>query len=349
MSKRLLFLGSDKISEICLKSLLDSFPNFNFEVITTSSTSLPAVLASSQGIPYYFESKGQMQNWKMMEPGHSLWKSRYDYLVSASFGYFIPEKLINHSENSLNMHPSLLPKYRGSSPIQHALYNRDSHTGVSIITLDPNKFDKGKILKQAQHPEVIDNETYASLSEKLANLGGKLLVEVIQNYDFYIKTGLIQDETKAIPANKLSLEFSKLNWEKTEEMYARFRCLLGTSLNPHLFFDGKRMNLLEMRKVTLIEWELLKTKYSAAVPGSLWLLYPGINKKKKTEKFFKTIDLVIYLKTGDGWIAIQDFVLAGRPHSKKAFIEFIQNYFDLEAYEKLENMSQSKGEDLIFD
>ena len=73
------------------------------------------------------------------------------------------------------MHPSLLPKYRGSSPIQHALYNRDSHTGVSIITLDPNKFDKGKILKQAQHPEVIDNETYASLSEKLANLGGKLL------------------------------------------------------------------------------------------------------------------------------------------------------------------------------
>ena len=68
----------------------------------------------------------------------------------ASFGYFVPQRIIDQFPlGMLNVHPSLLPQYRGASPLQQAILNGDSSTGVSIIDVDPNAIDHGMIVHRA--------------------------------------------------------------------------------------------------------------------------------------------------------------------------------------------------------
>jgi len=68
---------------------------------------------------------------------------QYDFLSIASFGHKVPDKLLKKSNININLHPSLLPRYRGATPIQHTILNRDKVTGVSIIDVNPKKFDIG--------------------------------------------------------------------------------------------------------------------------------------------------------------------------------------------------------------
>lgn len=345
--KKVLFLGSDQISEICLKSLVEKFPQHEFSLISTSETSPPAKLAKTMKIQMYIESKGKMQDWKILSPSSQLWSSPYDFLISASFGYLIPNTLITFCKHSLNFHPSLLPKYRGSSPIQHALYNNDEYTGVSIITIDPEHFDKGLLLKQEKYPENIQNETYSSLSVKLAKLGGECLSDTIQNYESHLKNSVKQDDSQASKALKLSPELAKLSLNNTQELYNRFRSLYGTSLNPYFIFKGQRVLILSMRFCTSPELNYLNTHYPAAVTGSLWLIYPGIG-KSKSPKFFKSIEKTMYLKTADHWIAITDFLQAGKSKENR-FIDFVDTNMDVFSYQTLKNFSKVPGSDLIFE
>ena len=75
---------------------------------------------------------------------------KHDVGVVASFGHMIPSNIIDKfSEGMLVMHPSLLPKYRGSCPIQHAILNKEKETGISVIEISKNKFDAGAILYQS--------------------------------------------------------------------------------------------------------------------------------------------------------------------------------------------------------
>ena len=346
-NKRVLFLGSDQISEICLKSLVEKFPQHEFSLISTSETSPPAKLAKTMKMQTYIESKGKMQDWKILSPSSQLWNSPFDFIISASFGYLIPNALISFCKNSLNFHPSLLPKYRGSSPIQHALYNNDEYTGVSVISIDPLHFDKGLILKQERLPENIQNETYASLSVKLAKLGGDCLSDIVQNYEFYSKNAVRQDDSQASKALKISPELAKLSLTNTRELYNRFRSLYGTSLNPYFTFKGQRVLILAMSFCNSQELAYLTSHYPAAVPGSLWLIYPGIS-KTKSPKFFKSIDKTIYLKTADHWIAIKDFLQAGKSKENR-FIDFVDTHIDVVSYQALKNFSTVTGSDLILE
>jgi len=86
-----------------------------------------------------------MENWNVLQ-NEEFWKKSYDYLAIASFGYMVPSKLINFCNRALNMHPSLLPKYRGSSPIPYSIANLDDEVGVTIQTVSANRFDAGKIV-----------------------------------------------------------------------------------------------------------------------------------------------------------------------------------------------------------
>jgi methionyl-tRNA formyltransferase len=346
-SKRLLFLGSDQISQICLNGMLEDLKEFNFEVITTSENSPPGVLAKTKGIKCYVESKGSMKEWKILAEDSEIWKERFDFLVSASFGYLIPRNLIEFCDRSLNFHPSLLPKYRGSSPIQYALYNNDERTGISVITIDPDKFDKGMILKRVEHPDSIQNETYASLSVKLATLGSIHLPEIIKNYSQYLLKAEDQDDSKSSNAFKLPSSFYKLGIEDHSEIFNRFRGTYGTSQNPYYIFDKDRVVIKGMRKASQEELEYLKSHYPSAVPGSIWLIYPGIG-KQKSKKFYKSLDKVIYMKTKDSWLVITDFLKAGY-NKEKWFTDFLENYFDLQAYVMGKNFSTSTGDDLKFE
>ncbi|KAI8831724.1 formyl transferase, partial [Chytridium lagenaria] len=75
----------------------------------------------------------------------------YDVAVVVSFRYFLPKELIRFfPHGAFNVHPSLLPRYRGAAPLQHTILNRDKEAGVSIMDLDEEKFDAGRILHQTR-------------------------------------------------------------------------------------------------------------------------------------------------------------------------------------------------------
>ena len=125
-----------------------------------------------------------------------------DLFVVAAYGRIIPLKIINlPPHGSLNVHPSLLPKYRGTSPIQNALINGDSLTGVSIIKMD-EKMDHGPILSQWEKP-IAPTDTYATLHHLLFKDAAEKLPDIISEYIDGKLTPKEQNEAEATYCQKI--------------------------------------------------------------------------------------------------------------------------------------------------
>lgn len=109
----------------------------------------------------------------------------YDLGVVVSFGYFIPPHIISAFRyGAINVHPSLLPKFRGAAPIQHTILQGESETGVTVQELDDKEFDAGRILAQTVVDLTpVEHPTYKDLSVFLANVGSDLLIDTLQNFD----------------------------------------------------------------------------------------------------------------------------------------------------------------------
>ncbi|QLY40045.1 methionyl-tRNA formyltransferase [Hujiaoplasma nucleasis] len=105
-------------------------------------------------------------------------QSNYDFMIVAAYGQIIPDIVLNHARfKAINVHASLLPKYRGGTPMHRAIMNGDKETGVSIMYM-VRKMDAGPVL--AQESLVIeDNDDVGSLEMKLADLGSKLLIKTL--------------------------------------------------------------------------------------------------------------------------------------------------------------------------
>ncbi len=102
----------------------------------------------------------------------------FDMFVLASYGRILPAALLDVPRlGALNVHPSLLPKYRGATPIQSAILNGDSETGVSIMLMNAG-MDTGDIVLQRRVP-IADDETYGELHDRLAEVGASLLDEAL--------------------------------------------------------------------------------------------------------------------------------------------------------------------------
>lgn len=105
--------------------------------------------------------------------------NNYNIVLVISFGYKIPQSILDQFDLVLNIHPSLLPLYRGASPIQHTLLHNDHVTGVSIIQLN-NQVDTGDIIQQTRC-SIDDNDTYITLHNKLSELGSEMIINVLCN------------------------------------------------------------------------------------------------------------------------------------------------------------------------
>jgi methionyl-tRNA formyltransferase len=104
---------------------------------------------------------------------------RFDLFVLASYGRILPRALLEHPRlGALNVHPSLLPKYRGATPIQSAILHGDRETGVSIMLMDAG-MDTGDLVLQAPVP-IEPGETYGELHDRLAAIGAELLDRVLE-------------------------------------------------------------------------------------------------------------------------------------------------------------------------
>ena len=139
-----------------------------------------------------------------------------DVIVVASYGQFLKKNLLAVPRiGTINVHPSLLPKYRGASPIQWALANGERETGVSVLRVTP-KMDAGDILAQERFP-IAPDDTFGSLESKLAARGAELLVRVLDDFRAGKTKGMPQDESQATFARKLAKEDGLVDWSLPAE------------------------------------------------------------------------------------------------------------------------------------
>ena len=166
-----------------------------------------------------------------------------DLFVVVAFS-ILPESIINIPKyGSINIHPSILPKYRGASPIQYALLNGDRETGVSIINLTKN-IDAGNILDQKKI--FIDkNSTFGDMHEKLSVLGSELLIEVISKLETKRIYPNIQDESLKTLAPKIKKSDLKVCWNQPSNVIHNKIRAFDPYPGAYSFLNNRRIKLFE--------------------------------------------------------------------------------------------------------
>ncbi len=167
-----------------------------------------------------------------------------DFFIVAAYGKIIPQAVLAITPlGAIGVHPSLLPKYRGASPIQSVLLAGEKESGVSLYLLD-EKMDAGPIIAQKNMP-IEPDETYETLSEKLANAGGELLLKVLGDLKSAKARAETQDNSEATYTKKFNSEEGRVDLEKNaaEIIYRKIQ-----ALNPEpgvwTMQNGKRVKLL---------------------------------------------------------------------------------------------------------
>ena len=245
---KVLFLGSPYFAVKILKRLLQS----RHEVIAVVTQSdkpseksqklMPTqvkVFAKEKGIPVYSFDK-------LSQHLDEIEKIDYDIAVTASFGQILNEKFLSIAP-CINVHPSLLPKYRGATPIQSALLSGDKVSGVSIMKV-VRAVDAGDVIAQKQI-EIEDEDDYISLQDKLASIGGDLLVEVLDLFEKGQVKAVGQDESKATFCRKLEkgdgfLDFNKSACQLVNQ--SRALCQMGV----FILVDGQRLKVGSIKDVS---------------------------------------------------------------------------------------------------
>ncbi len=168
---------------------------------------------------------------------------KVDIFVVVAFR-ILPKKYIELPKfGSINIHASLLPKYRGAAPIQWALMNGDNVTGVSIFQIE-KKVDTGGII-HLEKIKIQNQDNFETLSVKLSELGSKALLKslkLIENDDFKL---LVQDNKKSTKAPKIKKEMLRINWSWESEKINNW--IRGLSPFPGMFtvYNGKKLKIFK--------------------------------------------------------------------------------------------------------
>ena len=172
-----------------------------------------------------------------------------DIICVVAYRYILGKELLDIPPlGCINLHPSLLPKYRGPAPIQWAIINGERKTGVTTMLMK-EEVDAGNILLQRE-VEIGDNETYGELSERLAKLGASLMLETIEGLlSGKIKEGKAQDNSIASHAPKITKEMRKIDWHKDALSIANLIRALSPKPAAYCIFRGKRLEIIRAKAV----------------------------------------------------------------------------------------------------
>lgn len=263
---KVLFLGSPYFAVKILKRLLQSSHNVVAVVTQSDKPSgrgqklMPTQVkqfATEKGIPVYSFDK-------LSQHLDEIEKIDYDIAVTASFGQILNEKFLSIAP-CINVHPSLLPKYRGATPIQSALLSGDKVTGVSIMEV-VRAVDAGDVIAQKQ-VKIEEDDDYTTLQEKLADVGGDMLVEVLDLFALGQVKTFKQDDDKATFCRKLEKSDAFLDLNKTaSEIVNQSRALC--EMGVFLLVDGQRLKVSEIKNVSK-DFQNLKIGEVAPVKGRI--------------------------------------------------------------------------------
>lgn len=238
--------------------------------------------AAGYGIPVLTPAK-----IKEAEAVEALKKYPADIFVVAAFGQILSEEILNMPKyGCVNIHASLLPKYRGAAPIQWSIIDGEKETGVTIMQMDKG-LDTGDILFQKKVP-ITEEETGASLFDKLAEAGAALIVEALDKIEKGEVNPVKQDDDDSCYAKMLSKSTGKIDWNKSAVEIERL--VRGLNSWPSAFTDykGKQLKIWKAEVLPHIEGKpgtIAKVTKDAVIvctrEGALSLLEIQLEGKKR--------------------------------------------------------------------
>lgn len=238
-----------------------------------------------------------------------------DLICVVAYGKILPKELLEIPKyGCINVHGSLLPKYRGAAPIQWAIINGEKETGITTIYMDVGMDTGDMILKEKV--EIEENETTGMLWERLATIGANLLVKTVEN----IENGIIkrekQDDEKATYAPMLSKEIANIDWENKTAIEIKN---LVRGLNPimgaYTFWNGKKYKLW---KVQVIENEEFRKIISTISMEKI------IENIKVGEIIYSDAKKGLYVKAKDAVISVEEIQAENAKRMK--IDEFLRGY-----------------------
>lgn len=203
-----------------------------------------------------------------------------DVIVVVAYGKILPQTILDIPKFGIvNVHASLLPKYRGASPITAAILNGDKTTGITLMKMDL-AMDTGPIIATSEEIAIEMEDTTATLSKKLSDIGADLLIEYLPKYLGGEITPRPQDETKATYVKTIQKSDGKINWQETAEVIDRK--IRGYYPWPGSFtnFNGKLLKILQAEVLT----------ENPSTPGTVWQTldkYPAIATSHGSLKIIK--------------------------------------------------------------
>jgi len=220
-----------------------------------------------------------------------------DLIVVVAYGQIIPKKFLEIPKfGFINIHASLLPKWRGAAPIQRAIMNRDKKIGISIMKIE-EKLDSGPVLS-FKEIELDKNSTHGEIEKKLSVTGADLLVDTLKNLRNKKIEFKKQDDNKATYAKKIKKEETRINWNlESDKVVAHIH---GLSPSPGAWFEykGDRFKVFKAIKSS-----------SSGTPGVV------INKNLNVACKKNSIQILELQKQGKNKQTVKEFLLGYKINS----------------------------------
>lgn len=219
----IIFMGTPDYAQKILERLLEE-SNINVVAVYTQpdkpvgrkkimTAPEVKVLAEEKNIPVY-----QPNRLRDEEVVSELLTIECDYIVVAAYGQILPRAILDHAP-CINLHASILPQYRGASPIQQTLLNDDKQTGVTAMLMEEG-LDTGDILK-IETMDVTKSMMVETLFDELTVLATTLTVDVLNNFESF--SAKKQDEEQATHCKKITKKDGEVNFESAYEVYNKYR------------------------------------------------------------------------------------------------------------------------------
>jgi methionyl-tRNA formyltransferase len=165
-----------------------------------------------------------------------------DLIIVVAFGQILSKEFLNIPKwGAINIHASLLPKYRGAAPIQHAILNNEPRTGLTIMHMDEG-MDTGPILHQTELL-ILEDETAGQLHDRLASLGGEVIVESLTHMADRTLKEIPQDDAKATYASKILKSDTWVDWVSSASEISCLIRALDPNPGAYTFLDGEKVKL----------------------------------------------------------------------------------------------------------
>ena len=250
--------------------------------------------AAALNIPVYqpdrVRDEGFLETFRGLAP---------DMVVLVAFGQILPLEIIAFPPlGCINVHPSLLPKYRGAAPMNWAIIEGETTTGVTIMHMDEG-LDSGDMLLQ-EETAIGDHETFDHLHDRLSEMGARLLVQTLEGIVDGSAVRTPQDPSLVTMAPKITGETSRIDWERPAGEIVNLIRGLSSLPGAHTQFRGKKLKIFAAS---------LDATGAGETPGAL---------------FSREKEGTIGVAAQDGVVLIEELQLAGKKRMKAG--DFLRGY-----------------------